>query len=43
VFTARAYGDLDCDGEWSTFEMYGTAGGDGPSLDAGIYRSNELE
>jgi hypothetical protein len=24
-FTATAYGDLDCDGEWSTFELHGKA------------------
>ncbi len=45
-FTARANGDLDCDGMWSTFEMYGTLNSlysDGPGGNAGIYRQAELE
>lgn len=45
-YTARANGDLDCDGENSTFEMYGTINSlyaDGPAGNAGIYRQNELE
>ncbi len=45
-FTARAHGDLDCDGTWSTFEMYGTVNSiysDGPAGNAGIFRHNELE
>jgi type IV pilus assembly protein PilA len=45
-FTARASGDLDCDNAESTFEMYGTintAYSDGPSGNAGLYRSQELE
>ena len=44
-FTARAHGDLDCDGFVSTFEMWGSgnfAGGD-PSGSAAVHRSNELE
>jgi hypothetical protein len=28
-FTARAMGDLDCDGKYSTFEMQGSVGPDG--------------
>lgn len=45
-FTARANGDLDCDGEYSTFEMYGVINStysDGPSGNAGLYRENDLE
>ncbi len=45
-YTARANGDLDGDGEFSTFEMYGTINSiyaDGPAGNAGIYRQNELE
>ena len=38
--TVRAIGDLDCDGTYSTFEMYG--GGDG-SAPAGVFTDNELE
>lgn len=39
-FTARAHGDLDCDGEYSTFEMYGAVEGAGS---AGINRQDDLE
>jgi type IV pilus assembly protein PilA len=45
-FTARANGDLDCDGVYSTFEMYGIIDSqysDGPSGNAGLYRENDLE
>ena len=45
-FTAIAQGDLDCDGEYSLFEMYGiidSSSSDGPSGNAGIYRENDLE
>jgi prepilin-type N-terminal cleavage/methylation domain-containing protein len=44
-FQAIANGDLDCDGEFSTFIMWGEIivdGGD-PRLSAGIIRINELE
>ena len=46
TFTARANGDLDCDGTFSTFEMYGTIDStksDGPTGNAGLYRENDLE
>ena len=39
-FTARAIGDLDCDGEYSTFEM---RAGIQPEDDSGLERNNELE
>ena len=45
-FTTRANGDLDCDGIYSTFEMYGTvdtAMADGPTGSASMYRESELE
>ena len=45
-YTATANGDLDCDGEYSTFEMFGvinSANADGPSGSASIYRENDLE
>lgn len=45
-YTARANGDLDCDGTDSTFELVGTidtARGDGPTNSGGIYRNLELE
>ena len=42
-FTVRALGDLDCDGQYSTFEMTGQAGPDGPEGNAAIFRQNELE
>ena len=42
-FTVRAYGDLDCDGEWSTFEMYGTVNGGETAGSPALYRENELE
>jgi type IV pilus assembly protein PilA len=47
-FTARARGDLDCDGVESTFEMYGIvlsgeSGGGELAGSAGIVRVNELE
>jgi len=46
AYTARANGDLDCDGDYSTFEMYGVIDAqysDGPAGNAGLYRENELE
>ena len=45
-FTARANGDLDCDGEYSTFEMFGavnSSASDMVSGQAGMYRENDLE
>ena len=45
-FSATAYGDLDCDGIKSTFQMWGmitgASGGD-PTLSAAASRQNELE
>ena len=43
-FYARAFGDLDCDGTLSTFEMYGSVGADGePSGTATIAATDDLE
>ncbi len=45
-FTAIANGDLDCDGLYSTFEMFGevnSINSDGPSGSASLYRESELE
>jgi prepilin-type N-terminal cleavage/methylation domain-containing protein len=43
-FTARAYGDLDCDGVLSTFEMVGSVQADGTSTgQAGFYTDKILE
>jgi hypothetical protein len=45
-FTVRANGDLDCDGTYSTFEMYGLIdenNPDGPAGDAKLNVVNELE
>jgi hypothetical protein len=45
-FTVTAYGDLDCDGVYSTFSMYGEVNSiysDGPAGTAAIYREKELE
>jgi type IV pilus assembly protein PilA len=45
-FTARAFGDLDCDTQYSTFEMYGiidSTYSDGPSGNAGLYMEQALE
>lgn len=43
-FTARANGDLDCDGTFSTFEVFGDIDKDTGKLRAfGKYSSNELE
>jgi hypothetical protein len=45
-FTVTAYGDLDCDGVYSTFSMYGEINSeysDGPAGTAALYRENELE
>ena len=45
-FTVRANGDLDCDGEYSTFEMLGFINAeysDGPARSAGVARVRELE
>jgi hypothetical protein len=42
-FTARAYGDLDCDGTYSTFTASGTAGA-GSAITLGeVSRQNPLE
>jgi type IV pilus assembly protein PilE len=44
VFTARALGDLDCDGTQSTFEMYGAIGKGGePTSGGGLVRIQHLE
>jgi len=45
-YTAWAFGDLDCDGEYSTFSMYGEVNSiysDGPAGAAALARTNELE
>ena len=45
TFTVLAYGDLDCDGTFSTFSIQGSTGGDqgAPSRLPPIARKNELE
>lgn len=44
TFTARAIGDLDCDGVLSTFERVGKVDGENNVTGgAGLYRKNELE
>ncbi len=46
AFTAQANGDLDCDGEYSTFTMEAMvdpAYADGPAGTASLYRENQLE
>ncbi len=44
TFTARAKGDLDCDGVESTFEAYGRIGAGGElEGGAGLVRINQLE
>ena len=45
-YTAWAFGDLDCDGEYSTFSMYGEVNAtfsDGPAGSAALQRTDELE
>ncbi|MCG8425639.1 MAG: hypothetical protein MJE77_47775 [Proteobacteria bacterium] len=44
-FVVRAFGDLDCDGVYSTFEMYGIVerGADGPTGASSLRRIDELE
>jgi len=45
-FTALAQGDLDCNGTFSEFSMYGVVNetfADGPSGTAALHRENELE
>ncbi len=45
-YTAYAYGDLDCDGNYSTFAMYGEINAeysDGPAGSAALSREKELE
>jgi type IV pilus assembly protein PilA len=43
-FTARAIGDLDCDGVLSTFERVGTFDAEGiVNGGAGVFKNNELE
>ncbi len=44
AFTARAIGDLDCDGVYATFERVGTIDAQGNvNGGAGLYTENELE
>jgi len=45
AFTARARGDLDCDGTFSTFEMVGSIQAADGSVtgSAGLFKTNELE
>jgi len=43
TFTARAYGDLDCDGTYSTFSLTGTAGAGGATTLGEVSRENPLE
>lgn len=43
MFTARAEGDLDCDGESSLFERIATVKDGKLQGSAGIYKENELE
>jgi hypothetical protein len=44
TFTATAYGDLDCDGVYSTFEMVGSIQPDGTVTgSAGVFKDHELE
>ena len=45
-FTARANGDLDCDGTYSTFEMFGVmdpARGEGVTDSGEVRRVKDLE
>jgi len=44
-FTVRAFGDLDCDGEYSTFEMVGTVDPSTGEVSGGpsLMRTDELE
>jgi hypothetical protein len=43
-FTARAHGDLDCDGELSTFELIGRINAEGRvDTNSGMFIENELE
>jgi hypothetical protein len=43
-FSVKAFGDLDCDGVYSTFEMVGAIQADGSVTSAtGVYREQELE
>jgi hypothetical protein len=42
-FTAQAFGDLDGDGRFSTFERSGAADENGVNAAAGLYIDNELE
>ncbi|HEU5059091.1 MAG TPA: hypothetical protein VFU21_21305 [Kofleriaceae bacterium] len=42
-FTALAYGDLDCDGDHSTFSLSGTIGPDGITQVGALARQNPLE
>jgi hypothetical protein len=44
TFTATAFGDLDCDGVYSTFEMVGSIAADGTVTgQGGMFRDKELE
>ena len=42
-FTALAFGDLDCDGSYSTFSLTGTIGADGATSIGQVSRDNPLE
>jgi hypothetical protein len=44
VFAAHVFGDLDCDGTYSTFEMVGSIDSQGAVAGGtGIFKDNELE
>ena len=43
IFTARAEGDLDCDGEPSLFERAGYVDSNGQVVITNLYRQSELE
>ena len=44
TYTARANGDLDCDGTFSTFEMYGSISADNePTSAGGMFMNREIE
>ena len=43
AYSARAHGDLDCDGKWSTFELRGSINSEGDVATLGPIVTKEME
>jgi prepilin-type N-terminal cleavage/methylation domain-containing protein len=43
IFTAQAFGNLDCDSDWSTYERAGSVDDHGNVVGSGLYINNDIE